>query len=91
MATVTISVVSNADGSMTATSSATAPAQTVTSLSLTEIQTVIRGWIQQGLWRYRTQLMDEPSATCSRGRWLGKSKWPEKRLSLLLHPGQPRK
>jgi len=60
MATVTISVVSNADGSMTATSSATAPAQTVTSLSLTEIQTVIRGWIQQGLWRYRTQLMDEP-------------------------------
>jgi hypothetical protein len=49
MATVTLVVTSNSDGSMTATSSATAPAQTVTSLSLTEIQTVIRGWIQQGL------------------------------------------
>ena len=49
MATVTLVVTSNSDGSMTATSSATAPAQTVTSLSLTEIQTVIWGWIQQGL------------------------------------------
>jgi len=49
MASVTLVVTSNSDGSMAATSSATAPAQTVTSLSLTEIQTVIRGWIQQGL------------------------------------------
>jgi hypothetical protein len=48
MATVTLVVTSNTDGSMTATTAA-APAQTVTSVSLTEIQTVIRGWIQQGL------------------------------------------
>jgi len=48
MATVTLVVTSNSYGSMTATTAA-APAQTVTSVSLTEIQTVIRGWIQQGL------------------------------------------
>jgi len=35
--------------------------------------------------------MDEPLGDVLAGRWLGKSKWPEKRPSLLLHPGQPRK
>jgi hypothetical protein len=48
MATVTLTVVSNTDGSMTATT-ASAPAQSVTTLSLTELQTVIRGWVQQAL------------------------------------------
>jgi hypothetical protein len=48
MASVTLVVTSNTDGSMTATT-ASAPAQTVTSLSLTEISNVCAGWIKQAL------------------------------------------
>jgi hypothetical protein len=48
MASVTLVVTSNTDGSMTATT-ASAPGQTLTSLSLTEIQCVLKGWIQQAL------------------------------------------
>ena len=44
MATVTLTVVSNSDGTMTATT-ASAPAQTLT--TPTELQNVLKGWVQQ--------------------------------------------
>ena len=46
MATVTLTVISNSDGTMTATT-ASAPAQTLTTPSLTELQNVLKGWVQQ--------------------------------------------
>jgi hypothetical protein len=48
VATCTLTVVSNTDGSLTATT-ASAPAQTITTLSLTEISNVLAGWIKQAL------------------------------------------
>jgi hypothetical protein len=46
MATVTLVVTSNTDGTLTATT-ASAPAQTITTPSLTELQCVLIGWVKQ--------------------------------------------
>ena len=49
MATSTIVYTSNVDGTITVTSTGSAPAQSYTSTSLKAVVNVAKGWVQQAL------------------------------------------